>query len=426
MIKGRFYSAIESLDKSKINNLHLVIVSPDIIKNRNKKPEPPGEYMDLVYQKIQGYFSDQEITCQSAPFKDRYVILLLNTSDLPATLLKFYKFMENTEVTAGNDTFSCDLSIGAVSINDSSENIYECISLAINLCEQANVRKDNKISIYKQLGSSKSGEADNIDKEVSGGYVNFDIAKAVKEGRILANYQPWVYISNDESISVKDIYDVRIELIDPDGKIIEQDERVNLLHNVFATRVIDRWMTRECITQLNEFAKNNFGDSNIKMAIKLTSDSVADPKFLTWCESLLLNSDSPKEGLLFEIDANDFLEQIKQANKLINRLRDKFGIKFVLSGIYDHDLYYKAAKDAFFDYVKLNITQLMRNTDQNFNQLVSEIKNNGSMTVAINMETADTLSLATEYSIDYIHGYLVEKPKKDVMTSMYSDLTFEI
>ena len=108
---------------------------------------------------------------------------------------------------------------------------------------------------------------------------------------------------------------------------------------------------------------------------------------------------------------------------LFSTVAVEFNIKFILSGIYNIGAYYDARIIYSFDYVKLNINQLLETDSRSsLQKLINEIKRDNVNVIAVNVSDAEKLALAAEFDVDYMHGYLIGKPILDVLSDTHGDL----
>ncbi|MEX2352628.1 MAG: EAL domain-containing protein, partial [Gammaproteobacteria bacterium] len=229
------------------------------------------------------------------------------------------------------------------------------------------------------------------------------------------------------SINLKDIYDVRIELIGIEGNRISQVDLLNLLNYAFAKRIVDRWILRHTVTQLTEMSAKPGNRGNVKFALKISLTTVSDSKFIPWLKELLNDADPPSGCLMFEIEASEFLRGPEQYKPLIEGFGKFYDIKFILSGVYQIDTYYQVHEIQKFSYIKLNVKDLIFGFPRNpLYKLIDTLKDDGVRIVAINVADAETLNLATDFDIDYVHGYLVGKPLNDVIADSEGDLHYII
>jgi len=133
----------------------------------------------------------------------------------------------------------------------------------------------------------------------------------------------------------------------------------------------------------------------------------------------------PKDCLLFEIEALQFIRDTELCKNLIEEISREFDIKFILSGVSQVAIYYHTREYHIFDYVKLNIKELTFGLPRApLQSLITKIKSDGAKIIAINVADAETLIFATEFEIDYVHGYLVGKPYIDVISDGAGDLYY--
>ena len=73
--------------------------------------------------------------------------------------------------------------------------------------------------------------------------------------------------------------------------------------------------------------------------------------------------------------------------------------------------------------MKLNINNLTYGVPRDpLKKLVNDIKRDGAKIVAVNVSNAKMLTMATEFDVEYMHGYLIGKPNIDVISDSEGDL----
>ena len=163
--------------------------------------------------------------------------------------------------------------------------------------------------------------------------------------------------------------------------------------------------------------------NNIKLAVKITLSSFTDPAFIPWLRTLLTEAELPNDCLLLEVDASQIIRSPEDFQLMVNTVGVEFKIKFILSGIFEIDTYYKASEIIKFDYVKLNINQLIHGLPRSpLVKLINDIKYEGIEVIAVNISDARMLVMATEFDVEYMHGYLIGRPNTDVISDSDGDL----
>jgi EAL domain-containing protein (putative c-di-GMP-specific phosphodiesterase class I) len=327
----------------------------------------------------------------------------------------------------GAKKYQCSSSIGVISprsleVNKFKMSDFELLSVAQVLCNSAKTKDKKRICNYGDINIKDAGFSGD-ESLVMDTFQSIDIDQTIADGRVTANYQPWVYISTDETINLKDIYDVRIEVIDTEGNKLGQRELLNILDDAYAKRVVDRWVLRNSVTQLRKLADTSGKHDNIKLAVKITLSSVADPQFIPWLKELLNDADLPAGSLFFEIEAHHFIRDPEQYLMLTEEIGKRHDNKLILSGVHQIDTYHQIRDIQRFNYVKLNVKDLIYGFPRNpLYNLINTIKDDKAKIVAVNVADAETLTLVTEFDIDYVHGYLVGRPYIDVISDSDGDL----
>ncbi len=294
------------------------------------------------------------------------------------------------------------------------------------MCDSAKSRQKEKICHY---GDINIGDVWYLDGEPITTHTtqSYDMEKAIADGRVNTNYQPWVYIANDETADLKNIYDVRVEVIDLEGNKIGKGDLLYLMADAFAKRLVDRWVLRNTVSRLNKLAEGSGKPNKIRLAVKITLSSVSDPLFIPWINTLFDYSYLQPGCLLFEIESLHFIRNREPYMRLINEVAKKYRVKCILSGINDIDTYYHVAEIQKFDLVKINVKDLIYGFPRNpLIRLINTIKEDGARIVAVKVSDAEELNLVSGFDIDYVHGFLVGRPYTDLIQDYDGDQYYVI
>ena len=88
-------------------------------------------------------------------------------------------------------------------------------------------------------------------------------------------------------------------------------------------------MLKHAANQLIAFTNKDDEKINIKLTVKITLSTIADTEFISWLRNLLIEENLPKNGLLFEIEALQFIRDAELCKKLIDEISNEFDIKFI-------------------------------------------------------------------------------------------------
>ena len=424
--KSNFIQRLQQITEDNNTHDHLILINPESYQQigNQKGINHQDGYIKFISEKIHDYFKSKNISHNIFIYREEYIAVIIEDDSFRKHLDEIYKLLKKEKYIIGHMKYNCSVNIGVISpqtleVREHEKSDFELLSLAMVLCNS--VKKDAKKHICTY------GDINIIDPDATYGtqkfsevLQSFNIEQAIKDGRVIANYQPWIYVQSDDKTSIKDIHDLRIEFIDTKGNTISQSILIGLLDNPFAKRLVDRWSLRSAASLLKEFSKL---EDKIKLAVKITLSSFIDPAFVPWLRDLLIKAELANHCLLIETDANQLLRSPDDFILLVNTVGTEFKIKFVLSGINQIDTCYKARNIHLFDYVKLNITQLTHGLPRGpLRKLINDIRSDGSMVVAVNISDAQMLVMATDFDVEYLHGYLIERPNTDVISDSDGDL----
>ncbi len=383
-------------------------------------------YINFIADSIFTYLDSKDISHNIFIYREEYIAIIFEANSYKRHLNFICKLCRNLEFEIGQINYSCDVKVGIISpksleVQELEKSDFELMSIAMVLCNSVKSGEENQVCSYGDIKIEQQ-ESTGEEQDYSSSLQLFNIENAIEEGRVSANYQPWVYIRSEEKADVKEIYDVRVELIDTRGNTVSQNLLLKLLDDAYAKRIVDKWVLRNVGNTIKElYSKNK--DNTIKLAAKITLSSINDQAFIPWLRELLTEIDLPNDYLLIEIDATQLIRNPDAYQLLFNTVAVEFNIKFILSGIHNIGAYYDARIIHSFDYVKLNINQVLETDSRSsVQQLINEIRRDNVNVVAVNVSDAEMLALATEFDVDYMHGYLIGKPILDVLSDTHGDL----
>ena len=427
--KSAFLNKLQLItDKKDIKN-NLILINPVACQliGENSGIQYQDSYIKYVTDHVFDYLNQNNISMNIFIYREEYIAIIFKTDNCEKNVNDICESLENEKFTIGLKKYPCSVNVGVISPrhfeeSEFNKNDYELLSTALFLCKSAKNDDEKNVYHYGDI-NVKEVETDDGSQQVIKLRQEFDIERAIEDGRISANYQPWVYILSDDKANIKDIYDVRVEFVDTRGNKILQQKLYKILDNIFSKRIVDRWVLKHSVILLTDLANKYNGELNLKLTVKITLSSIVDQEFVAWAKELLINSKLPRGCLYFEIEAQQFQRDTEPCIKFIEEFSHDFDIKFILSAIPRVDIYYQIRELHTFDYVKLNIKNLTIGVPREpVKQLIGKIKKDGAKIVAVNIADAETLAFATEFEVDYVHGYLVGKPYIDVISDSDGDL----
>jgi EAL domain-containing protein (putative c-di-GMP-specific phosphodiesterase class I)/DNA-binding response OmpR family regulator len=427
--KSNFIHTLGKIVTNKEMRYHLLVLNPLSYKKIGEEIglSLQDNYIHHVANMIYQYLVSKKIECNIFIYREEYVAVIIQAKSYKRHLKHIYTMLDENSFAIGSIRYPSAVSIGVISPGGLEEkqlnkNDFEILSIAKILCKSAKTGNTNRISIYGDINLSEFSSSGNELSQAQNSD-SIDIEKIISEGRISANYQPWIYIASDNTVSLRDICDVRIEIVNLDGEMMTHQELVQIMNDPFVKRIVDHWVLRHSVTQLKELALASGKRGNIKLAIKISLSTLADPAFIPWLHDLISDAEIPKNCLMFDFDVSQFLRNPEEYKKLIDEFGKSYQIKFIISGIDQIDTYYKLREVQPFNMVKLNVKDLVYGFPRNpVIKLINTMKEDGAKVVAVKVDDAEMLNLATGFDIDYVQGYLVGKPQVDMLTDSDGDI----
>lgn len=426
--KSNFIQRLRLISDTKTTINHLFLINPEAYQQIGKQKgiNHQDGYIKFVSEIIHEYLESKNISHNIFIYREEYIAVILEVKAFKKYLNDIFKLLENKKYIIGNINYGCSIHVGVISpqtfeTKELDKSDFELLSIALVLCNSVKTDSKKRFCNYGDINITDPDSLAGTPK-FSEVLQTFNIEHAIQDGRVLANYQPWIYVQSEINKNIKNIYDVRVEFIDTKGNTISQNILIKLLDNPYAKRIVDRWTLRSTASMLKEFSESK-DKNNIKLAVKITLSSFTDPSFIIWLRTLLTEADLPNDSLLIEADADQIIRSPDDFKLLVNTVGTEFKIKFILSGIYEIDTFYKLQDRKIFDYVKLNIHQLTFGLPRTpLIKLVNDIKHDGSEIIAVYISDAQMLMMANEFDVDYMHGYLIGRPNINVISDSDGDL----
>ena len=428
--KANFIQRLKLITDKKSTKNHLILFNPESYQQIGKQKgiNHQDGYIKYISELIHDYLESKNVSHNIFIYREEYIAIILEVKSFKKYLDEIFDLLKNKKYVVGNFNYSCALHAGVISpqtfeAKELDKSDFELLSIALVLCNSVKTDAKNRVCNYGDI-YLKQSHAGSGSKSFSEALQTFNVENAIKDGRVIANYQPWIYVQSNISKNIKNIYDVRVEFIDTKGHAISQNILIKLLDNPYAKRIVDKWALRNTVGLLQEFSSSK-DKTNIKLAVKLTLSSYTEPSFIPWFREFLTEADLPNDSLLIEADANQVIRSPDDFLLLVNTVGVEFKIKFILSGIFEIDTFYQVRDRHIFDYIKLNIDSLTFGVPRNpLRKLINDIKYDGGEIVAVNISDAKMLVMANEFDVDYMHGYLIGRPNTDVISDSDGDLYF--
>lgn len=317
-------------------------------------------------------------------------------------VLTLHPYVENDRV------INYTVSVGAAII-ESEDFDAETIFISADVsCRIARDKRGNSYAIY--------GDAKQEDKDSNS--IKAQLENVFIKNRIKPFFQHIVKVSDAESLIRKEnLYTTRMNLIGKDGNEISAEQYMPILQETNKLNTLDRWVIQFCINKLIEEYRRNSIDTALFMT--LTSSSYSDKNLLKWFEKLIDDTDFPDIGysLVVEIDIEKFLTYQNEAEKLIEQLREKYGISAALLHVPNHSILQQCMKHMHFEYTRFSPTfGDNKMSKAEMKKLVSSAHKHDSLVIADKLETGESLAAVIDAGVDYVSGYIIQPPQEKIET----------
>lgn len=403
-------SFLSELETAIANNLgnkpkqHLLYLSLDQFDIHRKKLGfiHADKLMTMIAIRIQKNIRGNGIICQLA---EGTFGILASRSAFKSIL----RIAENIRIEINSYPFIINdhklditCSIGVISINGSSRDVYQVVSQA----EHASIKAS-------EAGGDRANE---YQQQISPGDIEVcsqaEIKKLLEKKRFKLVFQPIIDVtgSNDEH------YEILLRLTDDNNKIILPAQFFPVAYSMNFASEIDRWVVENAIAILSD---NPNEKVHTKFLIKINGESISKGSFLPWISNCV--SDSRIKGeqrLIFEISETDAATKHKDIIKFINGAEkplcgfalDRFGsTKYSLEIIAELPV----------DYVRIH-SSLINDIDSDeesrdkIKTLIKCAQQLGKEVIISALEKPNILSILWDWNVRYFQGYFIKEPRESM------------
>ena len=311
--------------------------------------------------------------------------------------------------------YSVGASIGLVPITAKTTGTAELMSQADVACYTAKDMGRNQVHIYENEENNLAVRHSEILK-VS------ELSDSIKANRFRLYCQEISPLQTGTQESSH--YELLIRSVGTDGKIELPKTFIPAAERYGMMAAVDRWVISSAFDQyVNLFDQ----EENIKIAINLSGNSLADSSLLQFVRSQIIESGIRAENICFEITETAAISNLERAIKIIADLKE-LGCEFALDDFGSGVSSFTYLKNLPVDYLKIDgsFVQDMVNDPINV-AMVAAINEVGHVmgikTIAEFAESTEIIKQLTDLSVDYAQGYAISTPMPiDIVASKLNRL----
>ena len=290
--------------------------------------------------------------------------------------------------------------------NEQIDNIFLKLIYSIAESNSENSGEELLVSLYDKLkfNINEKRAVGRLDIKVN----EFEklIVSLIKEKKFDFRYQPILDINSNKV----DIYEVLVRLNSKHYGKISQNQFISVINRIGYELKFDMILIEEVL----KIASKN---RDKKISINISSYSIRNSNFLNKLKKLLTLYDIKRGQIIFEISANNSLNDIIRLNENINILRN-IGFLIAIDNFGADNTSFKYIKDVNFDIVKFNIEYSKKYKDKKHMEIlkafITIFKDMDIKTVIKFIEDEKSYNFFKDFGIDYIQGFIVGKPKMEI------------
>ena len=299
--------------------------------------------------------------------------------------------------------FSVGLSVGIVPISARSGTVDELLQAAETSCNIAKDAGGNRLQVF-HAGHSRLGHQGEVKKWAA------KVDKILEESGLEIRCQRIEPIDSDGLL--RPHFEILLGVKDEQGNIVSPVEFIKGAELSHKMSEVDRYVITTVLTWMNENADviENFAG----FTINLSGESLNEEGFVDFILDQLQGCRVPLEKICFEVTETVGITSLSDATLGIDRIKDT-GCRFALDDFGSGMSSYGYLKNLPVDVVKIDgafVKDLVADSsDYAVVKSITEIAHfMKKKVVAEFVENDDTLELLREIGVDYVQGFMIDKP----------------
>lgn len=304
---------------------------------------------------------------------------------------------------AGSQSISITASVGASMLSEKNATAPDLLDLANGSLRAVQERGGNQIDIHNPA-AQEMADAKREQEWLE------TIRNAIDNDGFVLFQQQVVSLQGAEG----EYYEVLLRMNGPNGEILPgQFLPAAARHGLLPE--IDHWVVKKAIDLLAERLRDG---QQTTLLVKLTPQSVNDPKFAAWIGSELRQAKVPGKSLVLEMPESKVITNLKPARTFVNQIRE-VGCSFALeqfgSGLNSFQLLQHIAAD----YLKIDRSFLAdlpksQENQQRVREICAQAAENKRMVIAEWVQDAASTSILFSCGVHFVQGNFLQEPVKIV------------
>jgi EAL domain-containing protein (putative c-di-GMP-specific phosphodiesterase class I) len=303
-------------------------------------------------------------------------------------------------------SYQIGASVGLVPITADTTDITEVVTQADVACYIAKELGRNRVHIYQREDADTARRHGDILGAAG-------LREALDQGKFRLHYQPIFPLGGGGQGPAR--YEALLRVLYRVGESEEAELALPAAFIPAAERyglmgAIDRWVIQEAFRELSDSVRQ----TEIKLAINLSGNSLSDETLLGYIERQFAEHDFPPERVCFEITETAAIQNLRHATELITALK-QHGTEFALDDFGSGMSSFHYLRSLPVDLVKIDGSfvkdMLQSRSDSALVAAINQMSHTlGIRTVAECVESAAVVERLRELGVDYAQGFFLGPP----------------
>lgn len=347
-----------------------------------------------------------------ARFGDYVFCLLMETDDLEqakALAERVRAAVEDRvfEVEGNSAVITC--TVGVCLITGQTHNVHEAILAAQTASSEGRQRGGNQVAVHK--GSWQEYAEDKQWPK--------RIRQALADNRFRLFFQPVVTLHGE----LQQMYEVLLRMFDEGGNMVLPEQFLSRAVEADLLPALDRWVVEHTLQMLEQERATG---KSLSVFIRLSDRSLTDRALLDWFVEQAKAGQIPADRIIFEVSEATAAIQLRYLTLVTAELKP-LRFRFALSHFGHRSQSFGLLKHLHVDFVKIDgalVRYLTRDSKAQaaVHSIIEAAHGMGILTVAEDLEDAETLAMLWQYRVDYARGYYIqiptERPEFDFLANL--------
>ncbi|MCW8935249.1 MAG: EAL domain-containing protein [Gammaproteobacteria bacterium] len=344
---------------------------------------------------------------------DEFTIIAKSIEESDARVIaeSILKSMQEFVFVEGGQAFNIYCSIGVVIINGDDFTAEEVFSQADMSCFHAKSEGRNRYHMFDLPEQEELRKSADISWSKR-------ISDAIQNDYFTLFYQPIVSLNGDKH----EHYEVLLRMVMGKDEIIHPNAFLPAAERLGVAIDIDYWVVRNALRKLSEFKADG---RDVHLSINLSGRIFEAADLIDKIKRYITQYDVDTDHVVFEITEQTAVHHIEKACETIQQL-SALGCQFALDDFGVGFSSFNYLKRLPVDILKIDgefITDMAKDpVDQAMVQSMIQIaKTLNKKTTAEYVQDAATLEMLKRFGADYVQGYYLGKPIRDITRQNYDD-----